>query len=230
MPGMVVAKFLSTGMKPLASRAMPSSLRPRVSVTGRRPTQTRTLSASSVPDSVWDFQLSWTLPFFSSKPCAAVLKRNLMPCFSRSFCERERHFVVAGREDAGHEFDDRHFRTEAAPDGAHFDADVAAADDDEFFGELGEGERFGRRDDVFAVEGEGGDLDRGAAGGDEDVLCGEGPRASARGCNFDFSSRFDRRGSLYVLDLVFLEEVADAGGVFLDDVFFELDHGGEIER
>ncbi|MNC88252.1 hypothetical protein D3C83_40510 [compost metagenome] len=45
--------------------------------------------------------------------------------------------IVAG-EDRRHELDDGDHRAEAAPDGAEFEADDAAADHDEVLGHLGE--------------------------------------------------------------------------------------------
>ncbi len=70
------------------------------------------------------------------------------------------HLIVAGREDALEEFEDEDFGAQAVPDGAHLHADVSAADDDHLFGDLGEGERFGAGENIFAVEFHARDFDR----------------------------------------------------------------------
>jgi hypothetical protein len=71
----------------------------------------------------------------------------------------------------------RHLGTEAAPDAAEFEADVAAADHDHALGQRLRRQRVGRRPDALAVEGEAGDLDRRAADGEHDVLRFERLRA-----------------------------------------------------
>ena len=70
---------------PLRSISTPSSCNPSLSVTGRRPTDTSTLSTSSAPRS-WPatlFQFTRTLPsLVTSAASATVWKRNFNPCFS----------------------------------------------------------------------------------------------------------------------------------------------------
>ena len=46
-------------------------------------------------------------------------------------------FAVGAGQDAIEEFQDGDFRAEAVPDGAEFQADVSAADDDQALGHFG---------------------------------------------------------------------------------------------
>ena len=62
-----------------------------------------------------------------------------------------------------------HFGPEPIPDRSHLQPDVAAADDQQFFGDLRQRQRLGRADDVFPVERQARQFDRRAAGGDENA-------------------------------------------------------------
>ncbi len=68
---------------------------------------------------------------------------DLHALFGEKACEVADDVVVVGRDDLGKKFNDGHIRTEPRPDGAEFEADCSAADDDEFF------RHFGKRDCVI---------------------------------------------------------------------------------
>jgi hypothetical protein len=97
------------------------------------------------------------------------LEAELDALFFQQALQRVGHFAIGGGR-----MPSRNSRTrtsaQAAPDAAEFDADVTAADDDEALGDLRQREGFGGRENEFAVEFEAGQLDRRAAGGDENAL------------------------------------------------------------
>ena len=80
------------------------------------------------------------------------------------------HFEIEPDRDAREKFEHRHLGTEPAPDRAELKPDRARADDEKFFGRFFEAKRLGAADDDLAVEGHAREIDRHAAGRDDDVI------------------------------------------------------------
>jgi hypothetical protein len=119
-----------------------------------------------------------------------------------------RDLGVGAGDDGVQKFYDVHFGAEAAPDGAHLEADDAPPDDRHFLGDLVDLEGPGAVDDfeAFVVNGDGGERRRLAPGGDEDVLGLDGlvPALAQRGA--DLVGAGDLPPPLHVVDAVLLEE------------------------
>jgi len=138
--------------------------------------------------------------------------------------------VVVGGDDFGQEFDDGHVGAEARPDGAEFEADGAAADHHELLRHGREGDRLVAGDNGLAVKLHERQLHRRGAGGDDDVLGGEAPRAvGGNGPYLDLG-----RGDEFCLagddgDLAGLGEEREAAGVPGDDLVLALEQRGQVD-
>ena len=144
-----------------------------------------------------------------------------------------RNLIVFGRHEARQEFYQRDLGSEAAEDGAEFDADGARANDDERFRHLRYGEYFDVGEDaVVGLEAED-DFGVGA-GGEDDVLCFDFALRALDGSQIDsVDAVLCASGESTVAgdhgDLVLLHKEAEALGVLVDDRGFALLHGVPVE-
>ncbi len=93
------------------------------------------------------------------------LEHALEPLVKRS----DQIAVGAGQQAVGH-FDHRHFASQRGIDGAHFQPDVAAADDQQRLGHVGQFQRPGRIHHPLRRQVERRDSDRARTGGDDAML------------------------------------------------------------
>ena len=98
-------------------------------VTGRRPIETSTRSNECVPlnsaPSIADIDL--VAGVFELDDFRAQM--NAGEPFAEPLFERLHQVAIGAGQQAIEQFDDRHLRAELGVDGAHFQADVSAADD-----------------------------------------------------------------------------------------------------
>ena len=157
------------------------------------------------------------------------LKLDVEPLLRQALVKQVAHLDVGERRDPGQELDHGHLGTQPAPDRAQLQADVPAADHHEVLGDGRERQRLGRADDRVAVERQERQVDRGAAGRQQDVLGFEGGRAAFVELDDDAGGRGHLGGAVDRLDLVLLEEAADAVGEPLDDRVLASQHRREVE-
>ena len=106
-----------------------------------------------------------------------VAELELKALFLEHALELLGDLAVLAWQDAVEELDHRHLGAEPPPDRTQFEPDHAGADDDQLFGNLGQGQRAGRGDDRLLVDLDAGQRRHVGAGGDDDVLAS---RASSR--------------------------------------------------
>ena len=138
------------------------------------------------------------------------------------------HFAICARQDAIEVFHHGHFRTEAAPDGAEFEADDARADHDHALGHGLEGEAAGGGDDAILVDVDAHKRGGFRAGGDHDVLGFENLVAGGAGDD-DAARAVDAAGSVEHGHLVLLHDVGDASGETRNRVGLLFQHVVEVE-
>lgn len=115
------------------------------------------------------------------------------------------------RTDAIQKFDDGHICAEAPPNGAHLEADDAAADHDQGLGDRCELEAARRGHDRLLVHRHAVEFGRLRASRDHDVLRRERlRRATVHRVALDRASAHNLAGALEVVDLVLLEQALDA--------------------
>ena len=136
--------------------------------------------------------------------------------------------IVESGENAVEEFEDRDLRSESTPDGTHFQADVASADDNEVFGDAGVGEGFCARADAVSVGSHAGNESDFAAGGEDDVFGREKefPGLLLYG---DLVGSGELAGAEKAGNPGPFEEGVDPFGESADDLLLASEHGGEIE-
>src|SRR5215471_18228860 len=130
MPDAVVCNRSSTTMYPRSSQHTPALSRSRSSVFGRRPTASnRCEPATSGAPSVQS-----TLATISSPRLARLMhciEPDLDALALDDVFDRRRHVLVLVANEPRRHFDDRHPAAKAAVHLAKFEADIAAADNDE---------------------------------------------------------------------------------------------------
>ena len=136
--------------------------------------------------------------------------------------------VHAGR-DPLQELDHRHLRTEALPDGAHLQTDIAAADHHQMVRHPIEIEGTGRADDALLVDLDTRQRHAFRTGGDDDGGGLEHLLAAGVETNLDPALPEDRAVALPVVHLVLLEEHLDAPGQAVDHLVLVAQHHLEIE-
>ena len=129
----------------------------------------------------------------------------------------------------GQKFDDGDLRAEPRPDRAELQTDRARADDEELFRHLVQRDGLVAADDPLAVELEEGQLDRHAAGGEENILRLERSLRAVLAGDFDRVAVDQLAEALHHLDLVFLHQVGDAAGELAHDFALALHHRAEID-
>src|SRR6266702_2467433 len=142
-----------------------------------------------------------------------------------------RDLLVGSAEENRQRLEDRHLRSEAAPDAAHLQADDAGAYDAEALGNLGNFERPGVAEDQLLVESRPRERTGIRAGGDDDVPGRQGfvLRALDRYLAAVRAGLGEAAAAVKERDLVLLEEIDDAVVVGLDHLVLALEHLGEIE-
>ncbi|EGE56106.1 hypothetical protein RHECNPAF_750070 [Rhizobium etli CNPAF512] len=143
-----------------------------------------------------------------------------------------RDFAVHAAEDGIEIFDDGDLGAEPRPDRAEFEADDAAADDDQRFRHLVERDAAGGRDDGLFIDldlhaGNAGDI---RTGGDDDVLAFDLLHLAVRGGNGNLAGRDDLAGALEGIDLVLLEQEGDAIDIRLHRRILVRHHIAKVER
>ena len=142
--------------------------------------------------------------------------------------DRARQLCVVLRQDAGQRLHHRHRRAELGEGGSELEPDIAGADHDEPVGAAGERQRVGGGDHG-AAEGEGRQLHRQRAGGDDDGLGADDLKAGL-GLDLDglavaeagpAGDRFHPRP---------LQQPGDAGGQPPDDAVLPGDGAAEVQR
>ncbi len=129
--------------------------------------------------------------------------------------QRLHQVAVGAGQQPGRHLDDRHLGAERGVDRAELQADVAAADDQQRLGDLGQIERPGRVEHPRAVDRQPGDARRVRTGGEHQVvalhLLGAGRRLHRQRRRAG-----DGRPALHVGDLAQLGHLAGAAGQLLD--------------
>ena len=168
-PGAAVRKWLSTGMWPLASVAMPMASSPSPSVFGTPADgHEHAIAADRLGPDAFDHA---TRPFRSGRRDTraeakfdSLLLEQLMGVAGK--------FAVGAGQDPIEKLQHRDFRPKPIPDRAEFQADISAADDHQMLGHFLIRKGLGAGADAVAVELDAGQRRRLAAGGDEDVWGG----------------------------------------------------------
>src|SRR5436190_7207446 len=145
--------------------------------------------------------------------------------FLQQVCQLE----IEAECDPREKFEHNYFGAEPTPDRAKFKTDRATANDEKFLRRLLKGERLGAADDYFAVELHVGQLDRHAAGGDEDVGCLDLLAVASVRFDHDATRCRDCSQSLKRRDLVSLHQRLHAAIHGLHDLVFAGEHLSQIE-
>ena len=144
--------------------------------------------------------------------------------------QRQNKIAVGARQQAGHHFDNRHFCSERRIHRAEFQPDVAAADDQQRFWNVFEGERTGRIHQPRAVNLKTGH-DRGPrSGGDDDAVKGQRFFAGGSGLRDLERGRVHERSlPLNERDFALFRKLAKSTGQLCDDAFLPTAQLGEID-
>ena len=127
-------------------------------------------------------------------------------------------------------FQHRDLGAQAAPDRSQFQADGSGADHDQMLGHFGVGNGLVGSADDLAVRLDVREHGHLAAGGDDDVLGGEGLYLLAGpGVHGNLTVTRQPAVAEVARDLAFFEQAVDALGVGLDHVVLVGEHGGQIE-
>ena len=154
---------------------------------------------------------------------------KLDPLGGESALEKIGDFEIETEGDAREEFEDGDLGAEAIPDRAELETDRARADNQEFFRRFIEAERLSAAHDRDAVEGHAREIDRHAAGCDDDVIAGNLGRVAFVRLNAHLARRGDGAESGEGGDFVALHQRAYAAGESFHDFVLATEHGGEIE-
>src|SRR4029079_12078649 len=137
---------------------------------------------------------------------------------------------IHAREDVREGLDDGQLAAEFLVDHAELEADDPAADHEEALGNFAERYGLFGADDLLAVELEGGNFNRGGAGGDDDAFGGLDRLLGAVGVgDLDRLGAGDHRGADHQLGARALDQAAHAAGELLDDALFPVLHRVRIE-
>ena len=149
-------------------------------------------------------------------------------------CELFGDLRILVRHEARQELDDRDLDAERAIERRELDADRAGAEHDERLRLRGQGHRLAVLDDPLAVDRDAGQRARARTGREDHVLGLERALPSSRvtsiWCGFHApGARQQLRGARDRVDLVLLEQEADALGDLVGDIARALDHRGEVD-
>jgi hypothetical protein len=109
---------------------------------------------------------------------------DLDALFGENFVEGLGDFFIESGHDFVHELNNSDIGSKTLVDGGHFEADDAAANDDQIFGDLGERKSSGGADDDLFVEGKVGEGCGFTACGDDGVLGSDGFFFAIVACDF----------------------------------------------
>src|SRR5437762_2903923 len=127
---------------------------------------------------------------------------KLHPLCGEDALEPVRNFEVETHSDAREKLKNCDFGAEPAPDRAELEADRAGADDEQFCRRSFKRERLRTADDNVAIEWHAWEVDRHAAGRDDDMISGDFGRFAVVRPNAQFARCGDRSETSEGCDLV----------------------------
>ena len=134
------------------------------------------------------------------------------------------HFGIGSGQEVRQRFQDGHFRTQALPDAAQFQADHAGTDHGQASRHFGEIQAADVVDDGFAIELGERQFDRVRTGGDDDVGALQLDFRTVVLLDLDDVARLQLTETVVRGDLVRLEQHGDAAGELLDDLVLAANH------
>ena len=123
--------------------------------------------------------------------------------------QESRHIGILDGDKAIQHFDDGHVGAHVAVEACKFDPDRARSDNEQFLGHFGRDERVAISPDALAVGGRERQVTRARAGGDDDILGGEG-FAALLAFHFQLARRGQRALAHMDGDLVLLHQEGNA--------------------
>lgn len=157
-----------------------------------------------------DFDLDAFIGTFNGEDFVA--SENLHAAFGVDFSQFIGHFFIFGGKNMREHFNNGHLAAVAVPDGGEFDANGAAADDDNIFRAGGLQDGFSVSEDAFAVDDDARDGHGIGPGGDDDIFGSQFLDLAFGTGDADlvFGEQFG--GAHVHVNFVFLHQRADAQG------------------